>query len=151
MNKQILEDYIDACALIEETEKDIERLNKRKRTMIQTNVKGSNPEFPYQPQHFRVAGCIFSYSDDTQLRYEEKLLKERKEKAEGIKLQAESVMNTAPVRIQRIIRMRYFEGKTWEEAAYQLGRKATADSIRKELKRFLEKDKGLSIDNNKNV
>ena len=45
--------------------------------------------------------------------------------------------------------MRYFEGKTWEEAAYQLGRKATADSIRKELKRFLEKDKVVSVDNNK--
>ena len=140
VNKQILEDYIDACALIEETEKDIEKLNKRKNTIIQTNVKGSNPEFPYQSQHFRIAGCIFSYNDDAQLRHEEKLLKERKEKAESIKLQAESVMNTAPVRIQRIIRMRYFEGKAWDEVAVQLGRKATADSIRKELKRFLEKD-----------
>lgn len=151
MNKQVLEDYIDACALIEETKKDIKRLNKRKKTIIQTNVKGSNPEFPYQQQHFRVGGCIFSYNDDAKLRFEEKLLVEREAKAESIKLQAEAVMNTAPVRIQRIIRMRYFEGKTWEETACQIGRKATADSLRMELRRFFEKDKKLSVDNNRNV
>lgn len=138
MDKQILADYIDACELIKETEKDIKRLNKKKKTVIQTNVKGSNPEFPYQAQHFHIEGTTFSYSDDTQLRYEEKLLEERKANAEQIKLQAESIINTAPVRIQRIIRLKYFEGKSWEAVAFQLGRKATAESVRKELGRFLE-------------
>ena len=41
MDKTILQDYIDACELIKETEKDIQRLNQKKKTIIQTNVKGS--------------------------------------------------------------------------------------------------------------
>ena len=138
MNKQILSDYIDACELIKETEEDIMKLNKKKKTVIQTNVKGSNPEFPYEPRHFRIQGTSFTYNDDSQLRYEEKLLEKRKENAEKIKLQAEELLNQAPVRIQRIIRMKYFEGKSWEAVAYQLGRKATADSARMELERFLK-------------
>lgn len=138
MNKQILADYIDACELIRETETDIKRLNKKKKTFIQTNVKGSNPDFPYESKHFRIQGTVFSYNDDAQLRYEEKLLEERKANAEHIKLQAEAIINTAPVRIQRIIRMKYFEGKLWEEVAFQLGRKATADSVRMELNNYLK-------------
>lgn len=31
MDKKILEDYIDACELIEETEKDIQRLRKKQK------------------------------------------------------------------------------------------------------------------------
>ena len=48
MDKRILNDYIDACALVKETEADICRLKKKRKTVIQTNVKGSNPRFPYQ-------------------------------------------------------------------------------------------------------
>lgn len=139
MNKQILSDYIDACELIKETEEDIRKLNKKKKTVIQTNVKGSNPEFPYEPRHFRIQGTSFTYNDDSQLRYEEKLLEKRKANAEKIKLQAEELLNQAPVRIQRIIRMKYFEGLTWEKTAIIMGRKATADSVKMELWRFLNK------------
>ena len=56
MDKHILDQYIDACALIEETEKDIQKLRQKKRTVIQTNVSGSNPEHPYNPQHFKIQG-----------------------------------------------------------------------------------------------
>ena len=53
MDKNILSQYIDACELIKETEEEIKKLNRKKKTVIQTNVSGSNPEFPYNPQHFR--------------------------------------------------------------------------------------------------
>ena len=46
MEKKVLEQYIDACELIKETEKDIRRLKKKRQTIVQTNVSGSNPEFP---------------------------------------------------------------------------------------------------------
>lgn len=139
MNKKILTDYIDACALIEETEKDIQKLRKKRKMIMQTSVKGSNPDYPYEPKHFHIEGSTFSYSDDARLRYEERLLEKRKANAEDIKLQVENIINTAPVKIQRIIRMKYFEGASWETVAFQLGRKATAESVRKELKRYLEK------------
>ena len=48
-------------------------------------------------------------------------------------------MNTIPARMQRIIRLKYFEGKLWKEIAAQMGRNATADSVRMEFERFLSK------------
>lgn len=138
MDKRILADYIDACELIKETQEDIRKLNKRKKTVIQTNVKGSNTKWPYEEKHFLIEGTTFSYQDDAQLRYEEKLLEERKANAERIKTQAETVLNQAPVRIQRIIRMKYFEKKSWEAVASHMGRKATADSIRMEIDRYFK-------------
>lgn len=140
MDKKILEDYIDAVALIKETEEDIRRLKKQRKTIIQTNVKGSNPEFPYQEQHFRIQGTTFTYQDDSSLRWEEKLLEKRKENAEKIKHQVEEWMLTIPVRMQRIIKYKIFEEMTWEQAAARIGRKATGENIRKEFERFLEKN-----------
>ncbi len=139
MDKKILNNYIDACALVKETEKDIRRLKKKRKTVIQTKVKGSNPSFPYQEQHFKVQGTTFTYQDDGNLRMEEKLLEQRKENAEKIKKQVEEWMPTIPIRMQRIIRYKVFEEMTWEQTAAKIGRKATGDSVKKEFQRFMEK------------
>ena len=137
MDKKILYDYIDACRLIKETEADICWLKKKRKTVIQTNVKGSNPRFPYQEQHFKVQGTAFTYQDDGNLRMEEKLLEQRKENAEKIKKQVEEWMLTIPIRMQRIIRYKIFEEMTWEQTAAKIGRKATGDSVRMEFERFM--------------
>lgn len=139
MDKTILAEYIDACALVRETEKDIQRLEKKKKIIVQDKVKGSMPEFPYAEKNFRIAGTLlYETADNDALRNEEKLLTERKQNAEQKKHEVESFMNTIPARLQRIIRFKYFEGLSWEQTAQQMGRKATADSIRKEFGRFLE-------------
>ena len=138
MDKHILDQYIDAYALIEETEKDIQKLRQKKRTVIQTNVSGSNPEHPYNPQHFKIHGTTFTFREDSQLRMEEKLLEKRKEDAEKIKIQVEEWMNTIPVRMQRIIRYRVFKGMTWQQVAKKMGRKATEEGVRKEFQRFFD-------------
>ena len=39
MDKKILMDYIDACELIKETEADIKRLNRKKKTIAQTYME----------------------------------------------------------------------------------------------------------------
>lgn len=139
MDKKILNNYIDACALVKETEKDIRCLKKKRKTVIQTNVKGSNPRFPYQEQHFKVQGTTFTYQDDGNLRMEEKLLEQRKENAEKIKKQVEEWMPTIPIRMQRIIRYKVFEEMTWEQTAAKIGRKATGDSVRMEFNNFIKK------------
>lgn len=139
MEKKLLSDYIDACELIKETEEDIKKLKRKKKTIIQTNVKGSNPNFPYEEKHFRIEGMKFSYADDINLRSEEKILEERKGNAERVKIQVESELNSIPVRMQRIIKAKYFEGLSWQQVADRLGRKATADSVRMEFERFFEK------------
>lgn len=44
MDKIVLNDYIDACAVLKETEKEIRKLKKKKKTIVQGSVKGSNPD-----------------------------------------------------------------------------------------------------------
>lgn len=139
MNKKILQEYIDACELIKDTEKDINRLRQKRKTIIQTSVRGSSRDFPYTEQRFRVEGTAFSALDDSRLRQEERILEQQKANAEKIKLQVEEWMLTIPTRMQRIIRYRYIEELPWDQVAAKMGRKATADNIRKELERFLEK------------
>ena len=138
MDKQILNDYIEACALIKEIETEIRKLKKKRKTVIQTNVSGSNPEFPYNPQHFKIQGTTFTYTDDSKLRFEEKLLEEHKARAEEIKLQVEQWMLTIPLRMQRIIRFRVFQKLSWEEVAVKMGRNATGESVRKEFENFMK-------------
>lgn len=140
MDKKILMDYIDAKELIKETEEDIRKLKKRKKTIIQTNVKGSNPNFPYQEQHFRIAGTSFTIQDDANLRMEEKLLEQRKENAEKVKGQVEEWLLTIPMRMQRIIKYKIFDGLTWEQTAKRIGRKASGESVKKEFQRFMKEN-----------
>ena len=140
LDKTILQDYIDACELVKETEAEIRKLDRKKRTVVQTNVKGSSPDFPYIPQHFKIQGTTFTVKDDSHLRYEEKALAQRKARAEEVRLQVDEWLLTVPIRMQRIIRYRYLEGLTWEQVAMRMGRRATADSVRKELERFFEKN-----------
>lgn len=140
MDKQILQDYIDACALIREAEADIRALRKKRKTIIQTNVKGSNPEFPYQEQHFKIQGTAFTYPDDSRLRQEEALLEQQKAKAEELKRQVEQWMLTIPMRMQRIIRFKLFKEMSWEEVAVQMGGRKSGDAWRKEFEGFLKEN-----------
>lgn len=138
MDKTILQEYIDACELVKDIDAEIQKLNRKKKTVIQTNVKGSMHEFPYVEQHFKVQGTTFTVKDDSRLRYEEKLLEQQKAKTEQVKLQVEEWMLTIPSRMQRIIRYRYLEGRSWEKVADKIGRNATGESVRKELERFMK-------------
>ena len=140
MDKSILRDYIDACELIRETEQDIHNLKKKRKTIIQTNVKGSNPNFPYQEQHFKIQGTTFTYAEDGQLRMEEKLLKEQKAAAENKKRQVEEWMLTVPARMQRIIRFKFFEKNSWEEVASLMKGKNTENGLKKEFERFMREN-----------
>lgn len=82
MDKAILEDYIDTCEQIKETEKEVSVLKKKRKTIIQTNVSGSNPNFPYEKKHFKIQGTAITVREDSRLRQREKILEERKENAE---------------------------------------------------------------------
>ena len=138
MDKNILDQYMDACALIKETEADIQELKKRKR-VVQDSVKGSNPEFPYQSQSFHIEGTIERTGDWSLLAAEQKILADRKANAAKIKTEVEAWMNTIPQRMQRIIRMKIFKNFEWERIADEIGRGATGDSVRKEFERFIKK------------
>ena len=106
--------------------------------MIHGVVKGSNHEFPYTERLFKIGGVEFSAADDVRLRMEEETLRKCRENAEKVKAQVEEWLLTVPMRMQRIIRYRYIEELSWQQIANKMGRKATADSVRKELERFFE-------------
>lgn len=138
MDKSILNDYIDACELVKETEEDIRRLERKRKTMVQDSVKGSMQEFPYAAQSFHLEGLAYSeLKNPGRIDDEELLLVERKSSAEELKVQVDTWMNTVPRRMQRIIRYNIFQKLSWEETASKLGRGATAESVRKEFERFM--------------
>ena len=139
MDKQILEQYIDACELIKDTQAEIRKLRKRRSQMQKDSVKGSAHEFPYTLQTYHLEGLGYAaVKDPDELDRMEELLAERIRNAEKIKRQVEAWLNTISPRMQRIIRYRVFEDMTWAQVAVKMGRKATEEGIRKEFIRFME-------------
>ena len=88
MDKGILEQYIDACELVKETEEQIRRLKNNRKTVVVDTVKGSMHDFPYAPKSFRQEGIAYAtVADPGQLDRDELLLEERKAAAVQIKSQ----------------------------------------------------------------
>ena len=141
MDKDILKQYIDACEAVKETEEQIRQLRKNRKTVVVDAVKGSMHDFPFAEKSFKVTGIAHSVLEDPgQLDREELILEERKAAAAQIKSQVEAWINTIPVRMQRIIRYRDFDGLTWRQVAMKMGRKATEEGVRKEYQRFFDEN-----------
>lgn len=140
MDKQILVDYIDACKVVDETREEIRKLKKNRKRILTDTVKGSSHDFPYTLQTYRTEGLAYSVvKDPDELDRLEETLKERLQNAERIKHDVEAWLNTIPMRMQRIIRYRFFEGLTWNEVAIRMGRKVTEAGVKMEYVRFMEK------------
>jgi DNA-directed RNA polymerase specialized sigma24 family protein len=139
LDKQILNQYIDACKVVDETKEEIRKLKKNRKRILADTVKGSSYDFPYTLKTYRTEGLAYSVlKDPDELDRLEVVLKERLQNAERIKHQVEMWLNTIPMRMQRIIRYKIFEGLTWAEVATRMGRKATPDGIRKEYENFMK-------------
>ena len=122
MDKSILYQYIDACELVKDTEREIERIRRRKREIVTDKVKMSDYEFPFGQISYTIHGIPRDGQEQKKLDQQEALLEKRKAAAEVIKLQVEEWMETIPMRMQRIIRYKIFEGMTWKEVAEKMGR-----------------------------
>ena len=138
MDKTYLENYMDACEMIKETEAEIRRLEKQRRTVVSDMVIGSNPQWPYQKQSFTISGLPDSSQEMSKLDRERVRLERQKEEAERLKEQVDEWMKGVPFRMQRIIRHKIFEKLTWEETAMSMGWKATGESVKKEFQRFMK-------------
>lgn len=134
MNKRILEEYIDACELIKEIGEELDALKDK--TSVFDKVKGSNPEFPYQPQSFSVQGEVVSKANKEKRDF----LMQQQSRAVEIKSSVEKWMASIPLRMQRIIRHKFFERLTWDEVADCMGEESS-ENIRKEYCRFMKKQK----------
>lgn len=139
MDKKILEDYIDACEFIKETEAEIKKMEKKKR-VVQDKVWGSNPDWPYEERSFDLGGTVETVADASALAREKLILEEQKKAASDLKIGVEEWMKEIPFRMQRIIRYKFFNRLSWEEVATLMGRKCTAGSVRMEYQRFMEEN-----------
>lgn len=139
MGKKILEDYIDACEFIKETEAEIKKLEMKKR-FVQDKVRGSNPDWPYEERSFSLGGSVETAADAFTLAREKRILEEQRKVASDLKLGVEEWMKEIPFRMQRIIRYKFFNRLSWEEVAMLMGRKCTAGSVRMEYQRFMEEN-----------
>lgn len=140
MEKNILDQYEDACRLADETQHDLQHLRSAKHEILHDSVKGSNPEFPYQPMSFHVAGISYTVYDNPEaIARAEELLAERLALVKQLQLQVEEWMNRQPPKIQRIVRLKYIRKMTWEQVAANMGM-GSPDAPRKYLDRYLEDD-----------
>lgn len=139
MDKKILEDYIDACAFIKDTEAEIARLEKKKR-YVQDKVRGSNPDWPYEERSFNIGGTTETVQDSAALAKERQILDEQRKIAMDLKLGVEEWMKEIPFRMQRIIKYKFFNRLSWEEVATLIGKKCTENGIKKEFERFMRQN-----------
>lgn len=139
MDKKILEDYIDACAFIKDTEAEIARLEKKKR-YVQDKVRGSSPDWPYEERSFNIGGTTETVQDSAALAKERQILDEQRRIALDLKLGVEEWMKEIPFRMQRIIKYKFFNRLSWEEVATLMGKKCTENGIKKEFERFMRQN-----------
>ena len=138
MDKSILKEYMDACEVVKETEQEIKKISEKRRQIVQDSVKGSSHEFPYTAQTYHLEGLAYSgMQRDDDLERKEMLLRERLKIANQKKNEVEVWLNTIPLRMQRIIRYKFFENLTWEQVASKMRRGATESSVKMEYQRFM--------------
>ena len=137
ITKDMLKSYGDALAIIEEAEHDLKRLKEINTEEISMTVTGSSSEYPYCPKHFKVEGI--KEKNPKMIKKQEEYLRSKKAAAEEIRQQIQDYILTCPLRIQRIIDYKYIKLMSWNEVARKFGNTCNAESIRKELNRFLKK------------
>lgn len=134
MDKSVILEYMDAKALEKETEEDLREI--RNAATVSDKVKGSNPDFPYNSQSF----CIHGVDGDRIDRTREKVLEDKLRTARRIRIEAEEVFNSAPLRIQRIIRLRIMQRLPWSVVAARLGGRSTENGVRMEFTRWMKEN-----------
>lgn len=137
MDKSILAQYLDACQLVEETQAELHQLEEKYDDHAVDAVKGSNAEFPFQPVTFRVEGnAIDPYKLDREHRRLTGILEARLLRASTLKVDVEAWLNTIPMRMSRIVKMKYIQGLTWDTVSARMNM-GTKDAARKAFERFM--------------
>ena len=139
IDKTSLMEYNDLCAQVVETEEQLKKLTLALNSVVHDSVKGSNPEYPYEPMTCHIAGISPRLTNDD-IESCRKLLAARRDAAKDKRIEVEAWVNTIPVRMQRIVRMKYFEGMTWTDVAMRLGGRVSGDAIRMEFTTFMKRD-----------
>jgi len=125
--KQKLEQYTAAKAAIELIDADL-----RRGVMVTDSVMGSMTVHPYTMRRITIEGVDRSLMD---------LLQAKKAELARLRLEVEGFLAGVPdSHIASIIRLRYFEEKTWQGVAMTLGGKNKSSGVRMALYRYLREE-----------
>lgn len=142
IDKTSLIEYNDLCMQVVETEEQLKRLTIALNDIVHDSVKGSNPEYPFEPITFHISGISPRLTNDD-IAACRRLLTARRDAVKAKRLEVEAWVNTIPVRMQRIVRMKYFEGMTWPEVALRLGGRVSGDAVRMEFTAFMKNESNI--------
>lgn len=144
MTKTVLSQYDDLLRELKEVEQRIENIKAEIRKIeaegeVTDMVKGGYGGI----QHFTIQGF-----PDPEYRKKKALLRNREIILNALKSEIEETVNDVQVYInsiedshtRRIVSMRYIDGMTWRQIAYNIGGGNTEDAVRKTVDRFLNKE-----------
>lgn len=128
MTKDMLQQYMSLQAEIKELEEEIER-NK---IVVSDTVSGSSDVWPYTQHSVMVKGLPSEvYTLNAILSKRSKRLQEQRKEIERF---LDSIEDS---QIRRIIKLKYIEGKTWQQVAFKIGHH-DEQYPRRKLERFLD-------------
>lgn len=147
VDKLVLSQYIDLQAEVNDLQKQIQRiekeLDKMEKDGIQESdiVKGTRTDGTYGT--IKVTGFPLPRWEQTRLH-----LRRRKEKLQEaydryleVTNQVEEYLESLDdFRMKRILQYRFLDGLSWGEVAMKMGKKYSADSCRKQVERFYQKN-----------
>lgn len=107
--------------------------------IVTDTVRGSNPEFPYEPRTFVIKG-LDSDGYGRKLGRLRQLLRRRAGELTDLLIQAHEYIDAIDDSlIRQIITLRHVCGLTWCKVAARVGGDNTAESVRKMHDRFFER------------
>lgn len=145
MKKHLLERYTDINAELKSLKIRISVIEKNIEAILSKgNVKDCVKGGAGNMENFHIEGFPQAEYDDREynLRKLRRILQDRQQLANEQLLEVERyVAGIKDSRIRRIIDYKYIKGLSWPGVARQIGGMATAESVRKELKRYIENEK----------
>lgn len=142
--KECLVQLCDFQLEIKELKNKINKLEPKSHEIISDSVESTTKYFPIIPTRVKIIGL--DQKIQRKLEYYKTILEDRYDKLLDIQIKTEEFINTLPTsRLRRIFTYRYIEQYSWIKIAQLIGGKSTADSVRMEHDRFLEKNEVCSF------
>lgn len=134
--KDCLENYLDARKAIQLLEKKIADLDKENSEYSVVQASSLTP--PFCLKDIKIYHTDFRKSKE--IEKQKIILEERYVKLLELQNKVEEEINKLPTpRLQMIFELKFIDNLSWQQVAWNIGNKATEDSVKKEYYRYLEK------------
>ena len=116
--KETLKQYNSIREEIKELRREIAKLERQEKYATD-KVTGSDNQFPYAEKHFTILGIV----DDKNLIRKKKILTNRLEKCENIKIEIDGfITGISDSLTRRVFRYRYIDELNWQAIAFRIGK-----------------------------